>query len=185
LQELLIKEEWRKVEDFPYYHVSSLGRIRSSNPFANKPRILSGSYSCRGGYQTVILTRYQDNKREKKCFTVHPLVARAFIGPRPAGYELHHKDGNPRNNAASNLEYVTSSENTTRAVDMGRWPVGSRRWNAVHSESEAELVLELKATGLRPSEIRRRTNLPMGFVCHVYAGRAWRHVVREVQCQQI
>jgi len=45
----------------------------------------------------------------------HILVAIAWIGPRPKGFELDHKDGNIRNCAASNLEYVTPAENRLRA----------------------------------------------------------------------
>lgn len=45
----------------------------------------------------------------------HILVAKAWIGPRPEGCELDHKDGNIRNCAVSNLEYVTPEENRKRA----------------------------------------------------------------------
>lgn len=45
----------------------------------------------------------------------HILVAIAWIGPRPKGFELDHKDGNIRNSAAYNLEYVTPEENRLRA----------------------------------------------------------------------
>ena len=46
----------------------------------------------------------------------HILVAKAWIGPRPEGCELDHKDGNIRNCAVSNLEYVTPEENRHRAT---------------------------------------------------------------------
>jgi hypothetical protein len=46
-----------------------------------------------------------------KVFRVHDLVARAFLGPRPEGAEVLHKDGKRNNNAASNLKYGSRSEN--------------------------------------------------------------------------
>lgn len=46
----------------------------------------------------------------------HILVAEAWIGDRPEGMELDHKDGNIRNCAAYNLEYVTPEENRLRAT---------------------------------------------------------------------
>lgn len=42
---------------------------------------------------------------------VHSLVAEVFIGPRPEGMQVNHKDGNRYNNSVENLEYVTPSEN--------------------------------------------------------------------------
>ena len=50
----------------------------------------------------------------------HILVAIAWIGPRPKGFELDHKDGNIRNCAVSNLEYVTPDENRHRATQRRR-----------------------------------------------------------------
>ena len=42
---------------------------------------------------------------------VHQLVMEAFVGPRPAGMDTRHLDGNPANNALANLAYGTPSEN--------------------------------------------------------------------------
>jgi hypothetical protein len=50
----------------------------------------------------------------------HILVAKAWIGPRPEGLELDHKDGNIRNCTVSNLEYVTPEENRHRATQRRR-----------------------------------------------------------------
>ncbi len=47
---------------------------------------------------------------------VHQLVAKAFV-PNPHHYtDVIHKDGNPLNNRADNLEWVTHSESMRRAV---------------------------------------------------------------------
>ena len=51
---------------------------------------------------------------------VHSLVALAFIGPRPEGMEVNHKDCDKQNNALNNLEYVTHGENQRHAAQMGR-----------------------------------------------------------------
>lgn len=40
----------------------------------------------------------------------HVFVAEAFHGPRPIGYETHHRDENKHNNDPSNLEYLTKSD---------------------------------------------------------------------------
>ena len=44
------------------------------------------------------------------------MVAAAFIGPRPKGYHINHKDGDKANNCVTNLEYVSPSENAIHAL---------------------------------------------------------------------
>lgn len=59
------------------------------------------------GYLTVSLCK----EGEAKTFYVHDLVAEAFIGPKPEGEQVRHKDGVPGNCLADNLEYGSRSEN--------------------------------------------------------------------------
>lgn len=44
-------------------------------------------------------------------FKVHDLIARAFLGNKPKGYDVDHINGNRADNRPSNLRYVTRSEN--------------------------------------------------------------------------
>lgn len=49
----------------------------------------------------------------------HTAVAEAFLGPRPEGMYVCHNDGNPLNNAISNLRYDTPSSNILDTVKHG------------------------------------------------------------------
>ena len=61
----------------------------------------------KGGYNRVIL--YTNGKA--KAESVHRLVANAFL-PNPNNYTVvNHKDGNPKNNDVSNLEWCTGMYN--------------------------------------------------------------------------
>ena len=53
------------------------------------------------------------------CRYLHVLVAEAFLGPCPKGKEANHRDGDRKNNAASNLEFVTHSQNVRHALRLG------------------------------------------------------------------
>lgn len=51
---------------------------------------------------------------------VAPLVLEAFVGPRPRGTECCHWDGDPTNDALSNLRWGTSKENSADQMRHGR-----------------------------------------------------------------
>ena len=95
--------EWKKIENFSNYSVSSMGEIR--NDKTNK--ILKQSHNNKG-YMYCYIKR--DDGVYKNC-QVHRLVAKTFIpniNDKPC---VNHKDYNPSNNNVENLEWVTHSEN--------------------------------------------------------------------------
>lgn len=83
------------------YEVSSEGEVRN----IKTGNILKGKY--KNGYKYVNLSY---GKIKKTC-QVHRLVASLFI-PNPNNYPvINHKDENPSNNRAENLEWCTQSYN--------------------------------------------------------------------------
>lgn len=74
------------------------------------------SFTCKGKKYGVVT--YMDEKSRKSAY-VHRLVATAFV-PNPESYpQVNHKDGDTRNNAASNLEWVTPGMNVRHAYEHG------------------------------------------------------------------
>lgn len=89
------------------------GRDGNIYPFPAKHKTKSLNKSL--GYFTVTLYK---NNQEVKLY-IHRLVALAFI-PNPHNKpEVNHIDGDKTNNHASNLEWVTSSENSYHASNTG------------------------------------------------------------------
>lgn len=109
-----MNEEWRPVDGFDRYEVSSTGRVRH----ARSGRIRTLTLTRGRGYPVVHLRNGGADAQPIGCY-VHHLVARAFIGPRPHGYDINHRDGDKRNNRLENLEYCTRVENNRHARATG------------------------------------------------------------------
>jgi hypothetical protein len=99
-----VAEEWRPCAGKPYA-VSSVGRVMSLVP-GNLGRILR-PWVDQWGYSHVTMQLVGATKRH----AVHRLMALAFLGEPPAGCQVAHNDGNPRNNTVANLRWATAKEN--------------------------------------------------------------------------
>lgn len=104
-------ETWKAVKRNSCYEVSDSGRVRRVVPASGtRPgTILKPQYNNRG-YARVTLSVGSEKHHE----FVHHLVAEAFLGPRPDGMCVDHRDDDKSRNEASNLQYVTLSENTSK-----------------------------------------------------------------------
>lgn len=110
-----MEEIWKDVVGFEdYYQVSNLGNVRSKDREVNtwhgvilkKGRILKQSIG-KNGYYSVCL----QVQNKKKSYSVHRMVAQAFIQNKDNLPYINHKDENPLNNIASNLEWCTAMYN--------------------------------------------------------------------------
>jgi hypothetical protein len=72
----------------------------------------------KGIYTSVLVAA--KNTGVVKQLSIHRVVAEAFHGPIPKGYVVNHLDCNKHNNAASNLQICTPSENAHHAILNGR-----------------------------------------------------------------
>lgn len=106
-------EQWKTIEAAPRYEISDRGQIRSF--CSGSARILSPFVQGSGYYQICIFSSPGAPIRP----LVHRLVAEAFIGNPHALPQVNHKDGNKLNNAVSNLEWVTASENLKHSYRSG------------------------------------------------------------------
>lgn len=115
-----MEETWCDIVDFPNYAVSSFGRLYNKST----ERFLSIQFNRANGYEQVSLWR----NNHGFTFYVHRLVAAAFCYTESEDLEVNHLDGNKRNNAFWNLEWVTRSANHKHAYRSGiREPVRNMR----------------------------------------------------------
>lgn len=109
-------EQWRPVVGYVgLYEISSLGRVLSLPKWRSPGRNILRPAPNGVGYPSVVL--YRD--RVPRQVAIHVLVTAAFIGPRPAGADVRHLDGNRRNSVLTNLAYGSRAVNMLDAVQHG------------------------------------------------------------------
>lgn len=135
-------ETYKTVSGFEYYAVSSLGNVMSL-----RSKKLLKQEKCNASidgnrYKRVTFSSDSVIKR----FSVHRLVAEAFI-PNPFNKpHVNHIDNDPSNNSVSNLEWVTHSENMLHCVASGRSTYSSAAKRTVEvkrQKKEATLIKKL------------------------------------------
>jgi len=168
-----IIEEWRAVPGWEdLYEVSSLGRVRRI------ARTFAGIMTPRregkpGRYYYKVGFRRPGAKRQD--WKIHRLVAIIFIGEPPAGRtQVNHKDGDSRNNAVSNLEWVSALENVRHARDVTK----TLRVRAEHpmaklTESDVADIRYLDRI-LSRAEIARRFGVGSTQVSRIIKGSRWK-----------
>src|SRR6478735_2179147 len=114
-------EIWKSIEGYEgTYEVSNIGRVRSldrtrkalNNSVAKVKGQMLVPGKAKSGYFTVSLCK--DGKG--KSYTVHQLVAIAFMGHIPNGINniVDHKDNDKSNNHIDNLQIITQRKNATK-----------------------------------------------------------------------
>jgi len=98
-------EIYKTIPNYSNYEVSNIGNVRNKKT----GHILSkGSQKHRYEYVGLV-----NDDGETKSRSLHLFVAEAFV-PKPESdkkLNVNHKDRNKKNNMATNLEWVTQSEN--------------------------------------------------------------------------
>ena len=103
----MTEEIWKDIKGYEGYQVSNFGNVRSLN--YNKTKKIKILIPSLDNYGYNYLLLYKNSKR--KHFTVHRLVAQAFI-PNPNNLpQVNHKDEDKTNNCVENLEWCTNKYN--------------------------------------------------------------------------
>lgn len=169
-------EEWRPLMGYEgLYEVSSLGRLQSLSRVVKsrggtrtwRGRVLS-VWGTTDGYLRGSVSR----ESVRAIFLMHRAVALAFCpGARP-WLQVNHKDGDKTNNCASNLEWVTGSQNMRHAVQTGLINFETRSDLRVGGQRAKEIRTLLKQ-GHSQAWIARHMDLSKCLVSNVALGKSW------------
>lgn len=180
-QQLVMEfENWKPVVGYEgLYDVSDQGRVRRSP--------LTGSYNAgqllhtskvRSGYWRVRLSK----GGIAITYMVHGLVAAAFIGPRPEGYEVNHIDGDKANSKLSNLEIVTRSENRMHSMHVlgtiHKLKRGEENPHARLTANQVRAIRKAYAMGLcGQTELGRIYGVTGSAIYCIVHNKVWKHLL--------
>lgn len=169
-----MEEIWAMVDGFQNTEVSNLGRIRSL--FRGGCKIRTPHIS-ENGYAVISLQR----STEKKAKRVHVLVAAAFVGPNPGGMDVNHIDGVKTNNVASNLEFMTRSENCKHGFKLGLSYTPFRERGEKHcrsklTDSAVLSIRERHASGARLRDLAQEHSISYYTAWDLVKRRSWTHI---------
>lgn len=173
----LPEEEWRPVVGYEgWYEVSNLGRVRRIRPApgATPGKILKPALKGRPtAYLSITLSR-GDISQERK---IHRLVTEAFWGSCPPGHQANHRDGNKLNNAATNLEWITASQNIRHAYRSGlcRAVLGEANGIAKLTESAVREIRAL-AGHVTQRRLAERYKVSPSVIHRAQRGETWKHL---------
>jgi len=139
-------ETWRVVPTASNYEASNLGRVRHRQRGNVKKASLSTA-----GLEVVGL--WVDGRYTVR--NLHVLVAEAFLGPRPQGTGVAHRDGNPSNNRSDNLFY-TLAERADRHSKL--------------SPSKIQDIRSRLEAGERNKDIAAEFGVSRGYISQIKSG---------------
>lgn len=163
------------------YEVSNMGRVRSLDrtvPLPQSRRHPQGKLKflpgrllrpgrCKSGYLSVSI--------KGRTHLVQHLVAAAFIGPRPPGLLVLHRDDVKDHNREPNLRYGTHQDNHDDMLLSGSRVMGESFRSARLNNTAAAAIRALKGR-VSQSALASAFGVSPAAVQAVHDGRTWTHV---------
>jgi hypothetical protein len=173
-----VAEEWRPVLGYEgLYSVSNLGRVRiEAKVHKSKtgwerfaPSKIMAQARCVRGYARVQLTK--DGTRVGKL--VSRLVAEAFIGPAPKGYEVCHGINGNTDNSLSNIYYGTKQRNERDKVRDGTVLRGEKvHWTKLKKED----AIAIRNSTENQRVLAARYGVHFSNISAIQLRKSWKHV---------
>lgn len=167
-----MRETWRPIPGLDGYEASDKGRVRSWRGYGGtrreKPRVRKATPNHRrGGYH--VITFVIDGRSLARY--VHHLVVAAFgRRPRKGQTEVRHKDGNPANNALTNLTWSCHKVNMRDQVLHGTHTKGHQNGNAKLTPRQVEAIRRSILSG---RALAQKYGVHESTICRVRKGRRY------------
>lgn len=159
-------EQWKVIQGFENYLVSSLGNIKTVK--GNFKKVI---YDNKNSYGYVEL--WKNNKGKK--FRIHRLVAETFIPNYANKEQVNHIDGDKTNNCVSNLEWVTPKENIRHAINnnLSSIKYGSSNLASKLKEEDVLYIRKNAKVVLSVKELSKIFNVSTTTIYNIINNKKW------------
>ena len=164
-------EIWKNVVGFEeQYEISNLGNLRSKERFVKHWR--GGERKYKSNVKNIRLNDKGyfrcnlKNEGKRYDFTIHKLVALAFLPNEENKPFVNHKNGIKTDNRVENLEWCSASENVTHAVKN----------RLIKTKLTDEQAKEIFNSHLSHRKLAKLYNVTSSIVCRIKNKKAYKHL---------
>ena len=161
-----MKEIWRDIKGYEgLYRISNKGRLYRKNFGVIKLQKDKDGYAI---YRLSI-------RHVEKTAKIHRIVAEHFLGV--SRLLVNHKDGIKNNNWVSNLEWVTSKQNSEHARLMGFTRRGEQVSNSKLTEKEVrQLRAEYSCGDVLQRQLALKFGVSRNHISRIILRQRWAHI---------
>jgi hypothetical protein len=165
--------EWKAVPSSPSYEVSLAGEVRRLFPRETGTfHEAVPQYGDGHGYSQINGTLNGVRTTRK----VHLLVAEAFLGPLPPGYQVNHQNGIKTDNRVENLGYLTPQANALHAVHVLKRKVARGEARSDFTNAKIREIRRRVAAGESRASVGRAFKRSDHQIGLIVARKSWAHV---------
>jgi HNH endonuclease/NUMOD4 motif len=168
---LLLLEYWKPISALDNaFEVSCTGKIRR----IGDSKVIKQGLNAEG-YPRV----WPWHNKRTVFLNVHQVVAAAFLGTVPVGYEVDHLDANRSKPWLSNLEYVTHEENMQRVKSRCGFAKGVQMPQSILIEDDvAHIKKELRRyfSHIAVVGLAEQFKVSVSTIYLIHYGKSWKHV---------
>lgn len=177
------KEIWRLISGYEnIYKISNYGQVKrlKSHDLRGrnvKEKILKNILGNHGYYRVTLCNGIQ------KAFTLHRLLALAFL-PNPFKYPcINHKNGVKTDNRLENLEWCSYSHNQSHAIRTGLSPKPPPKFGKNHHNAKFDLnyfnvILKARNDGMLLKDILKNFKISQTHYYRIVNRETWQQTNR-------